>query len=195
MPTYKPNKKNTCSGFFADKEGESGMQYFHEHDGEKTVLLFASDYIQLPKEMRVLNENKMCWVRTGNNLPNTTDRGNIVVIPEMEVDINSLHGCSISQEIKETDKGKYIRKINSVSRKAELYIPDEYAIIIQKAMAENKDIELFVDQGKRAKIWLIGESDKIYACLPEYVKEQLEIQVDKMPDNPKFEPEDESTEL
>jgi len=189
MPTYKPNRMNICSGFFADKENEAGFEYFHEASGKRTVLIFATEYIQLPKEMRVLNENKMNWVKAGAGLPVITPREDIVLMPEIDIDQSSLVGVTISSEIKEGEKRLYLRQITSTKHRRDLWIPDEHAKLIQDAMDSNNDLELFADSGKVAGFYLIGESEKIYAYLPEWSPEQTEIPLDDLPakDIPKME--------
>ena len=177
MPTYKPNRMNTCCGFFAGGDGEAGFEYFHERNGERTVLIFATEYIQLPSTMRVLNENKLNWVKAGAGLPVITPREDIVLMPELDIDQSKLTGVMISEKIKEADKRRYLRQITSTKHKRELWIPDEHAKLLQVAMDENKDMELFADSGKVAGFYLIGESEKIYAYLPEWEPEQLEFNI------------------
>lgn len=183
MPTYKPNRMNTCCGFFAGGDGEAGFEYFHERDGERTVLIFATEYIQLPSTMRVLNENKQNWVKAGAGLPVITPRENIVLMPELDIvnDGLSLTGVMISEKIKEADKRRYLRQITSTKHKRDLWVPDEHAKLLQAAMDENKDLELFADNGKVAGFYLIGESEKIYAYLPEWKPEQTEIPLGDLP--------------
>ena len=137
MPTYKPYRTHICSGYFADKEGEAGLEYFHESDGEQTVLIFATKYIQLPKEMRVLNKAKVCWLKSGSDLPSIVSRDSIVIVPELDIDQDKLVGVRASFEIKESDKRKYLRRITSTKHKRDLFILDEHFQILQKAMDEN----------------------------------------------------------
>jgi len=139
----------------------------------------ATEYITLPTGMRVLSENKCSWVKAGNGTPTITPRENIVLMPELDVKMKSLSVISISEEIKEVDRGKYLRLITSTKHKGKLYIRDEHAQILKKAMADNSDLELFVDQGKKAGIYLVGASEIIYAFVPEWQKEQLDM-MDKL---------------
>ena len=181
MPTYKPNRMNTCCGFFAGGDGEAGFEYFHERNGERTVLIFATEYVRLPTPMRVMNENKLNWVKAGAGLPVVTPRENIVLMPELDVDQSKLTGVMISEKIKEADKRRYLRQITSTKHHRDLWIPDEHAKLLQTAMDENKDLELFADNGKVAGFYLIGESEKIYAYLPEWKPEQTEIPLGDLP--------------
>lgn len=174
MPTYKPNRMNICSGYYADKEGEAGFEYFHERNGERTVLIFAAEYIQLPKEMRVLNENKMNWVKAGSGLPDIVPKSDIVLMPELDIDFNKLVGVSISEQIKVAEKGIYLRKIISTKHKRELWIPDDHARLLLIAMAENNDLDLFANTDKVAGFYLIGANEKIYAYLPEWIESQID---------------------
>ena len=180
MPTYKPCTKNTCSGLFAGEENEAGFQYFIEKSAEETVMVFAAKIIQLPGTMKVLNENKLNWVKAGNVLPVVTSRENITLMPELNIDQSKLVGVSISSELKEISRAKFIRKIKSTQHKRDLYILDEHCQLIQKAIVDNNDLELFATKDKRAGFYLIGSDEKIYAFIQEYVKEQTELPLDDM---------------
>jgi len=180
MPAYKPGNKNICSGLFAGGENEAGFEYFIEKSGEETIIIMATGYITLPTGMRVLSENKCSWVKAGSGTPTITPRENIVLMPELDVNMKSLSGVSISEEIKEADRGKYLRLITSTTHKGKLYIRDEHALILKKAMYDNDELELFVDQGKKAGIYLIGASEIIYAFVPEWQEEQLDINLDAL---------------
>ena len=180
MPAYKPSTKNTCSGLFANKENESGFQYFCEKSGEETIMIFAAEIIQLPGTMKVLNENLLNWVKAGNVMPTVTSRENITLMQELDIDQSKLVGVSISSELKEISRGKFIRKIKSTQHKRDLYILDEHCQLMQKAIVDNNDLELFATKDKRAGFYLIGSNERIYAYIQEYMKEQTELPLDDM---------------
>jgi len=175
MSAYNPNTKHTCSGFMDTKENGSGFQYFVEKSGEETKLIISAEHIRLPGMMRILNENNLTWVKAGNVNPKTTSLENIVLLPELDIDQSILVGVSISTEIKETDKRKYIRRITSTRHKRKLYVSDELCQIIKKAMSENDELELFATTDKRAGFYLIGSNERIYAYIQEYQDPQLNL--------------------
>jgi hypothetical protein len=55
-----------------------------------------------------------------------------------------------------------------------LWIPDEHARLLLEAMSDNPNLEMFADKGKVAGFYLIGESEIIYAYVPEWVKDQID---------------------
>jgi hypothetical protein len=178
MPTYKPNRKNLLFGFFADREGESGLEYFVERSGEETILIFAADYIRVPMEERVLLAALVNWTKPGSDLPSITSRENIPLIPELDVKIDNLIGVRAGLEIQETEKRKYIREIVSTGHKRKLFIADDLYQLLRSAMDENPELEIFADHGKRVGFYLLDGNDRIIAYVPEWREEQL-----KLPEN------------
>jgi len=143
-------------------------------------MIFAAEIIQLPGTMKVLNENLLNWVKAGNVMPTVTSRENITLMQELDIDQSKLVGVSISSELKEISRGKFIRKIKSTQHKRDLYILDEHCQLLQKAIVDNNDLELFATKGKRAGFYLIGSNERIYAYIQEYMKEQTELPLDDM---------------